>query len=232
MYKKTTAFLLLLIACMSFGFVVFNMSGCSKSGTIIVGQAEYAAEYGDSFAVPAAVYRDSKGKESSGGITYKVYDAYENEIGVNYGVFYPEIGTYSIIYSGNKTTLTVKVICADTKAPEITLTNFVASTFAGDTYKIPSLKTEDPSGVSASKTVIALYKGNEESPVATGSGETVVIEAVSSYTLKVTVEDKLGNKKTAEYLIAVINPYMDTSLGEGLMFDFDENEYINNIIVL
>ena len=224
-------FLILIVLIFSLAFIV----GCGYPNySIELEKAEYFVEYGEEFNVPDYVLKDSGGNKVDGDVVIKAYDQENNELAVNYGIVYFPIGENKLTFSIGKTTKTVKVICADTLAPTLTINNFVFTAFVGDTYTIPIYKASDISGINTSKTTVGLYKGNETQPVVTGVGSKASIENVDKYILKIYLEDKLGNGKTYEREIKVIDPFIDENVSDELrskiMFDFDESEYIRNIV--
>ena len=226
---------LLVILC--FLFAAALAVGCGKGSSnysFDLEKDEFFVEYGDEFNVPDFVCRDANGKNVSDGVTVRAYDQDDNELSVNYGIVYFPIGNNKLVFTMGGTSKSVKVVCADTLAPALTVNNFVFTAFVGDTYTIPVYKATDTSGVNTSKTAIGLYKDNETTPVATGVGGTATIETAEKYVLKIYLEDKLGNGKTYEKEIKVIDPFVDTDCADELlskiMFDFDEGEYMRNVV--
>lgn len=216
-------------------FVMVACTGCSGfnkvgEGKFALSANEYYAEFGESYTLPVPTYTDGNGNVSEVNYTVKAYDADGNEVSVSYGVMYPEIGEYSLEYTYNGEKLTAKLICRDTKAPTVTLSNFVSSTFVGDTYTLPNFTAKDASGVDTTQSKIELFKGSDTTPVASGAGASAVIEQAAEYTVKVTVADKIGNRETYEYKVAIIDAFNDPALADNAMFDFDEDGYKKNFI--
>jgi hypothetical protein len=231
MLRKRLTVIALATLLFVFALTVIACNKNKKTASLTLEQTEYSVEFGENFLLPAAVYRDKDGQiVEDAEITVKVYDEGGNEIAVNYGSFYPEIGVYKAQYTAADASATATITCRDTKSPTVTFSQFVSSTFAGDTYTIPNFTVTDLSGVVNSYTAVTLHKGDEEAAAATGKGATAVIEGgVSHYTLRIKVKDNAGNEETKSYTIGIITPFTDPNLAADLMFDFDEQEYLQNI---
>ena len=234
MAKKRTMIFVLTVVCMFSLMITTSCKGCfgdeNTSSGITVEQDTYNVEYGESFIVPEATHQNG-GTLDDGTITAKAYDADGNEIAIDYGTCFFEKGTNKIIYTATDGAVKeITVICADTKAPTVTLANFVPATFVGDKYKLPSYTETDISGVDVSASKIQLFKEDATTAVAEGKGAEVTIEEAKYYMLKVTSKDNDGNQETYEYRINIINVFKDTNLADNMMFDFDENDYLQNII--
>ena len=67
-------------------------------------------------------------------------------------------------------------------------------------------------------------------PVATGTGSSAVIMSGATYAVKVTVADTVGNKETYSYPLTIIDAFTDTTLADNMMADFNEDEYIRNLV--
>ncbi|MDR1092794.1 MAG: hypothetical protein LBL66_01435 [Clostridiales bacterium] len=206
MNRKRIAILLAIV--MAAGIVAGACGGKAKTGTLTLEQTEYSVEYGDRFTMPEPVYTDKDGAVDEGmDVAVKVTDSAGAEVSVSYGVFYPEIGVHTAVYSAEdgRVTLTVTITCADTQAPTVRFSNFQNFAFVGDGYAIPAFIAEDKAGVDESYTQAALYKGDPTgTPVATGIGESAAVESGADYyTLRIKVKDKSGNAVDRDYRITV-----------------------------
>lgn len=211
--------------------VIALLVGCGgASGSLKLDQTVYTVQYGEQFSCPNPKYVEDGMETEVSDCTIQAFDSYNNEVAVNYGIFYPEIGTYTVKYDYKGAKLEITVDCQDNQAPEISFTNLTQNAFVGSSFTLPSFTAKDISGVKKAKTSIALYKGDDTTPVATASGETVTIESAKEYRLVIFAEDNLGNGKENVFTIKVIDSWLDENLADNLAADFDEQEYLKNLV--
>ena len=178
--------------------VVGTVTGCfGPKDKILLDQESYTCEYGEIFLVPMATC--TNGEE----VTVQIFDADGYEVPVEYGTATLEKGEYKMVFTAGDVTREVPVICADTTAPKI-FVSVAASAAVGHPFVLPSVATDDLSGVNNALTKVELYKADESTPVLSVPGESIIVEDVGYYTLKITAVDNEGNVGTTEKKIATI----------------------------
>ena len=228
MNKKKTLWICLgilaaLIVAAVTSIAIFIIGRNTSTVEIFLEEESYTVEYGDIFVVPMAY--SSTGEE----VSVAAYDADGYEVDINYGTCNFEKGENKLVYTLGAVAKEVPVICSDTLPPEV-LVRCIPYAAVGHRYILPTYTTNDISGVDPQYDKIELYRGDETTPIATGSGERIDVEDVESYTMKITVGDMDGNVQTIEYPIRVIVrpetevlqdfsteiiPYHDTWWGSG-----------------
>ena len=197
MHNKKNISRVLVLLALIFAFAV-TAAGCFAFGEIELDQESYTHEYGEIFMIPFATC--TNGQE----VTIQIFDAEGKEVPVEYGTATLEIGEYKMVFTAGNITKEVPLTCADTLKPEIII-SVESSAAVGHWFTLPSLKADDISGIDTSKTKVELYKDGESTPVLTVPGERIRIENVSSYTLKATAVDTVGNVAVVEKRIKVID---------------------------
>lgn len=205
------------------------LSGCGKNVEINVGMPpEIFVEYGESIAFEKAeLIKGNEPFESEFDISMTLFDADSNEIIVRGNLFTPEIGEYKLVYSipmdGVKDYV-VKILCRDTKAPEIKFNDFVIEGVKGDRIPLPHYVFSDMSGIDATTVTWKLTFNGLDVLV---EDETFLAENVGEYKLNIQCADNVGNKFNKTYSITIAEPYSDTDLADTSLFEFDDLGYVN-----
>ncbi len=217
MFQKAALLLMLVVT------VILTATSCAAS--ISLEQAEYYAEYGERFYIPEPVLN----KADKADVTYEVKDAEGNTVTkAALGSFYPEIGTYTLTYTYDGKTASAKIICADTKGPQIEYIDHTKTVFEGEAITVPTFAATDVSGVQDGSASLKIYRGLEgESEISPNENNQIIAEAgVGAYRFVYTVSDIYSNVGKTELITEVKVDYIDVSIKDGYMWDFDEPDYI------
>ncbi len=191
------------------GILAFSLVGCDKGNS---GEIEntYTVELGKTFSLPRI----------DGDYDAIVKDAAGNEVKIQYGSFRPTVGNYTAEYTASKKKITIE--CQDTTAPSVTFESYDGSATVGDTLSIPKYKVTDLSEIKEQNVVVTKQDG---SSVSVNNGEWIAENAV--YKVTVTAEDVYGNVQETVATIVGRTTFIDATLEDKVIFDFNEAEYIN-----
>ena len=177
------------------------MAGCieqQEEEQILLEHNVFKNELGEVFTIPKAVCLTGEK------VTFQIFDAEGKEVPIeNGGCILEKCGEYKIVCTAGAHTREAALICQDTIGPEIVI-NFDDNAAIGQMYVLPSAGAKDLSGVDESEILVELYIEGQETPVASGAGESILIEAVEGYVLKVSAKDRAGNVSYAEQKITPI----------------------------
>ncbi len=229
MKKKIILILLTICACL-FAF----LGACSKGSDIAVYDAttgellydkdhnEITVEYGDIISFRQNI--TYKGQKATGDM--KLFDPDGNELKTVYGsyTFDKRIGEYTVQYfvSGEEDTLDVKIICQDTVAPVIKVTNYTLYGVVGETVAIPRCVFSDLAGIDDASITYTVTAPNGQTNDVTDS---FVLEEEGYYVTNVSVKDKHGNESTELLKTQCLSAYIDANRGHAI-YTFDNEEYL------
>ena len=184
------------------------MFGCSEKKDEI-----YTVEYGETFQLP---------KKS--GMTATVTDANGSPVFVQYGSFIPQVGEYTATYSGGGKKATIKIVCRDTIEPSVTFAEQRLHVSENSIVEIPGYTVYDKSLIASEVITVNDSAGNV---IDVNDGKFFV--TVGQFTVVCTATDSHGNVGSASMSVITHFDYIDETLAEGVLFDFDEEEYLNLI---
>ncbi len=210
--------LLLLTACDALGL----------GGSISLEKEEYHAEYGERFYIPQPVLKGIRASD----VSFEVKDADGNVVTkAALGSFYPELGTYTLTFTNGKKSASARIVCADTKGPEIAYIDYIRTVFEGETITVPTFAADDVSGVQENSAAFRIYKGLEGEVEVTPDENNLIIaeQGAKAYRFVYTVSDIHANVNTLVLITEVKADFVDESIADDYIWDFDEPEHITLI---
>lgn len=201
--------------------------GCkdAKTQRLSVEKSSYTVEYGDTFVMPDVTV---DGQNVSAEFT--VVDKDGNPVELSYGMFTPEIGTYSVTVSADGyEAITFTVVCSDTTAPTISLSADLRAVLTGTTVVLPEFTVADRSGVDQASVKAELIDPSGTAAQYVG-GESVMIASAGQYIYRVSAKDTYGNEGVLEKAFLAQDGNIDMHLSDKQLFNFDDAEYLNLVL--
>ncbi|MCQ2399342.1 MAG: hypothetical protein MJ072_02425 [Clostridia bacterium] len=189
----------------------------------------YYSEYGEMFNLPEPVLTGASVSDVSW--TVKDGDG-KNVADAIFGSFYPKLGTYTLTCEVEGVSKTVSMVCRDTKGPEVEYYDYSPIVFEGDDVTVPVFTAKDINGIKDDSASLHIYSDEAKTEeVILGEGEkTFKAGPVSAYYFVYSVKDKCDNESVTEIITAVRKEFVDTDIEEGVLFDFDEPDYVSLIV--
>lgn len=176
-------------------------------------KTEYEVELGSTFNLPKL---DAEYKVT-------VTDANGKEVRTQFGSFRPALGEYTAQYDVDGKKQSIKIKCVDTTAPVVTFSATSPNANVGDVLTLPEFAASDLSGIKSTETTVTRSDGS----TVTLDGENKWVAANDIYTVKTVATDNCGNKGEGAVVITARERFVDENKADGVLFDFDEHEYIN-----
>lgn len=190
--------------------------GCNgnKQRIVDVENGEIVIEYGQTCYLPQP--------EDTNDYTVEVTDSKGENVRLQFGSFRPSVGVYTAKYTAGKKTQNVTIKCVDTIAPTIAFSTYESAVAVGAKVTVPRFEATDLSTCTTS--VKVTHSDGSEVQLDAESGWTT---KAGAYTITVTATDPYGNEAVATRMITARESYEDASLDENVLFDFDDDGYLN-----
>lgn len=218
---------LFVLASLLAAVAMLTAVGCkdAKTQRLSVEKSSYTVEYGDTFVMPDVTV---DGQNVSAEFT--VVDKDGNPVELSYGMFTPEIGTYSVTVSADGyEAITFTVVCSDTTAPTISLSADLRAVLTGTTVVLPEFTVADRSGVDQASVKAELIDPSGTAAQYVG-GESVMIASAGQYIYRVSAKDTYGNEGVLEKAFLAQDGNIDMHLSDKQLFNFDDAEYLNLVL--
>lgn len=226
-------------------FSCFMAVACAKDKTSIsVPAGERIAEVGSLYELPAPKITDADGNDVSATADYIVtaYEpsgdyAYINEAEAVKKLEVVSVGNYRVVYEllmeddQSAATCEFNITAQDTIAPAIKeMLNFSPDYFLNEKITLPTIISEDASGVDISKTKIKVYSKKDNKEVEPDETDSFIATDIEGYRLKITLVDKIGLSSEFVYDINITEKWVDgTHLKGNELATFAEDRYLNNV---